>query len=174
VLGIGTGRELPALLDVGHEVQAIEVAPAMIALCNQRARRVPIHEGDFYDPLPFETERFDAVLALHGTLAHPPNDDALTKLAKEIARVLANDGVLVAEVPRAEALAEVAGAPPEGMRIEVTGPTTFVHHDDRVGARLAGVALDAEGWRAALAPALEANVGSLGPTEYFIVARRSR
>ena len=31
VLGIGTGRELPALLDAGHEVTGIDVSERMVA-----------------------------------------------------------------------------------------------------------------------------------------------
>ncbi len=53
VLGLGTGRELPALLDRGHEVTGLDVSPKMIALCNTRSRTVPTVEADFWQPLPF-------------------------------------------------------------------------------------------------------------------------
>ena len=35
---------------------------------------------------------------------------------------------------------------------DVTGPSTFVHRDERANVMLAGIALDAAGWRAAFAP----------------------
>jgi SAM-dependent methyltransferase len=159
VLGIGTGRELPALLDAGHEVRAIEISSEMIALCNQRSRRVPITEGDFYAPLPFANASFAAVLALHGTLAHPPHARAHSDLAKEIARVL--DGVLIAEVPSEKFLA---------VAQQVTGKAEFVHRDERTQASLAGIALDAAGWQAAFAP-LAVEATPLGDLEYLLVAR---
>ncbi len=164
VLGIGTGRELPALLDADHEVQAIELAPSMIALCNQRARRVPITEGDFYGPLPLADRSVDAVLALHGTLAHPPTAAAHHDLAREIARVLDPDGVFIAEVPSSKFLS---------VAHEVTGPTTFVHHDAQAGVSLKGVAFDAAGWQAAFAP-LVVEATPLGELEYLLVGRVAR
>lgn len=170
VLGIGTGRELPALLDAGHEPTGIDVSDEMIAICNKRSRTAPIVQGDFWAPLPFADGSFDAAIALHGTLAHPPRDPraALASLASEIARVLVPGGVLVAEVPAAEGLARIAA----GGAFTVTGPTTFVHRDAASGASIEGVALRADDWRAALAPALEARVEPLGDVEHFVVAVR--
>ena len=166
VLGLGTGRELPALLDAGHEVIGLEISGEMIALCNKRSRTVPIENADFWAPLPFPDASFDAALALHGTIAHPPRDDAkgaLAALASELARVLAPGGVFVAEVPAGEALASLGVAP--------TGPTTFRHDDPVAGVAIEGIALDAAGWRDALRP-LSANVERLGAAEHFVVAHR--
>ncbi len=166
VLGIGTGRELPALLDAGHDVEGLDFSPEMIALCNKRSRTVPIVRADFWSPLPFPDARFDAALALHGTLAHPPREDARAALgtfAKEMARILAPGGILVAEVPAAEAL--------DAMGVRRIGATTFVHEDAALGVTLEGIALDAEGWRTALVP-LSAQVEPLGGAEHFIVAHR--
>jgi len=164
VLGSGTGRELPALLDAGHHVEAIEISPAMIALANQRARRIPIHEGDFYEPLPFPDGSFAAVLALHGTLAHPPAEGAHAALATEIVRVLERAGVFVAEVPAAVGLRDGSAT------LEVTGPTTFTHHDERAEIAYSGIALDAEGWKNAF-PSLAIDVSPLGAVEYLLVGR---
>lgn len=163
VLGLGTGRELPALLDAGHEVTGLELSPEMIVLCNKRSRTVPIVEGDFYSSLPFADDSFDAALALHGTLAHPPDATAHPRLAKELARVLSSGGVLIAEVPAAEGLARL------GAR--VTGPTSFIHRDEASGIEIEGVALTAEGWSAALQP-LSVRVQPLGDVEYLLVASR--
>lgn len=98
-LGIGTGRELAFLLDAGHEVTGIELSERMIALCAQRARKVPIVHGDFYAPLPFADHSFASAIALFGSLAHPPDPGAHARLARELSRVLAFGGVLVAEMP---------------------------------------------------------------------------
>lgn len=171
VLGLGTGRELPALLDRGHDVTGLDVSPKMIALCNTRSRTVPTVEADFWQPLPFADGSFDAILALHGTLAHPPASDSLRRLAAEAKRVLAEGGVLVAELPSSAALAHLAAAEQaSGVRIEITGATSFIHRDDVAGVSLAGIALDEEGWANAFAPSLRARLSPLGVAEYFLVA----
>lgn len=144
-LGIGTGRELPALLDGGHEVTGFELSEAMIAECNRRSRTVPIVRGDFYaSPLPFPAASFDAVIALHGTLAHPPSEGAHGSLASELARILSSGGVFYAEVPAAEGLTELG--------VGVTGPRSFVHRDETSGIDLPGIALTKEEWCNAFTP----------------------
>jgi SAM-dependent methyltransferase len=169
-LGLGTGRELPSLLDAGHDVTGVDVSPEMIAQCNRRSRTVPIAQADFFTPpLPFGDASFDAAIALHGTIAHPPDEGALGRLARQIARVLAPGGVFVAEVPAAEGLAAIAAA---SASFTVTGPRTFVHHDESAGVALEGVALTAEGWRDALSGPLDVRVEALGAAEHFVVATR--
>ena len=159
-LGIGTGRELPALLDAGHEVTGLEISEAMIAEHDRRSRRASVVRGDFYDPLPFAEASFDAVIALHGTLAHPPSEDAHRMLANEIARVLSPNGAFYAEVPAAEGLAQLG--------VRVTGPRSFVHRDDKSGIEVRGVALTAEEWREAFAP-LGVRVEPLSDVELAII-----
>ena len=164
-LGIGTGRELPALLDAGHTVTGFELSEAMIAECNRRSRTVPIVQGDFYDhPLPFADASFDAVIALHGTLAHPPRAGAHLDLASELSRVLADRGVFYAEVPNAEGIAELG--------VVVTGPRSFVHRDEKTGIEVPGVALTANEWRDAFA-LLGAQVAPLGEIELVIHGTRT-
>lgn len=164
-LGIGTGRELPALLDAGHEVVGLETSGAMIAKCNERSRTVPIVQGDFYDhPLPFPDASFDAVIALHGTLAHPPHDAAHRALAAEIARVLAPGGVFHAEVPAAEGLARLG--------VTVTGGRTFVHRDEATGIEVEGIARTKDEWRDAFAP-LVVRVEALSDVEHVIHGTRA-
>jgi SAM-dependent methyltransferase len=164
VLGVGTGRELPALLDAAHDIHAIELSPAMIAECNKRSRTVPIVEADFYAPLPFADASFDAAIALHGTLAHPPREGAHRDLAKELARVLAPNGVFYAEVPAAEGLAK--------MGVLTRGPRGFIHRDEPSGIEVEGIALTKDEWRDAFAPFLEVDVTPLGEVEHAIVATR--
>jgi SAM-dependent methyltransferase len=98
-LGVGTGRELSSLLDAGHTVVGLDVSAEMLARCARRARPVPLVQADLWDTLPFESGTFDAVIALHGTLAHPPSDSAPRSLSLEVARVLAEAGLFVFEVP---------------------------------------------------------------------------
>lgn len=162
-LGLGTGRELPALLDAGHEVHGIEVSEAMIDECNKRARTVPIVRGDFYDPLPFADASFDAVIALHGTLAHPPREGAHRLLAFEIARVLRHGGVFYAEVPAAEGLARLG--------VGVTGPRSFVHRDEASGIEITGVARTADEWKDAF-PRLAVRTAPLGEVEHAVVGTK--
>jgi SAM-dependent methyltransferase len=98
-LGIGTGPELHHLLDAGHRVIGIDSSPAMLSLCNARARKVECISADLWAPLPVADAAFDAVIALFGTLAHPPSDAALSTFANEITRALRPRGVFYAEAP---------------------------------------------------------------------------
>jgi len=133
-LGVGTGRELSALLDAGHRVVGVDVSEKMIALCNQRTRPIRCLRADFWSGLPLPDASFDAVLALYGTLAHAPRAGALADLAREIARVLRPGGLFHAEAPTP---AWAAAHP------------AFV--DEATGARIAVVAPSADEWRAAFA-----------------------
>ena len=121
-LGVGTGLELPRLLDAGHRVVGVDVSPEMIALCNKRSRPIRCVECDFWSGLPFDDASFDAVIALFGTLAHAPDDDALARLAREVARVLREGGVFFAEVPSPKWVAEHPAFVDEktGARISIT------------------------------------------------------
>jgi SAM-dependent methyltransferase len=181
VLGLGTGRELPALLDAGHDVVGLDVSPGMLAECNKRARTVPVVVGDFWDPLPFAAGAFDAAIALHGTLAHPPLGEgagdlaaAVVQLGEELARVLTDDGVLVFEVPAAEGLARIAEAD-AGMQIEPrldrARGSRFVH-EDAAGLAIAGTALLRAEWPRALGARFDVVVEPLGDVEHLVLAVR--
>ena len=132
-LGVGTGLELPRLLDAGHRVTGVDVSPEMIALCNKRSRPIRCVEADFWEHLPFEDASFDAVVALFGSLAHAPDEGALARLGREVARVLRDGGVFFAEVPSPS---WVASHP------------AFV--DEKTKVRIAIRAQPEEAWRAAL------------------------
>ena len=60
-LGVGTGRELPALLDAGLRVTGLDASKNMLAECGKRSRKIPIFLGDFYSPWPFAEATFDAI-----------------------------------------------------------------------------------------------------------------
>ena len=152
-LGVGTGRELGMLLDAGHAPTGLDFSEEMLALCNRRARPVPLVRGSFWEPLPFDAGTFDAVIALHGTLAHPPSEDALARLVRETARVLVTKGLLAFEVPGRpwiDAIERAAQMP--DRRLRRTGPDRFVHEDTVVGASIEARVIDPEAWSALLAP----------------------
>ncbi len=131
-LGVGTGAELPQLLDAGHRVVGVDVSDEMLALCNKRSRPIRCVRADFWEPLPFEDATFDAAIALFGSLAHAPSAEAIPRLAREASRVLRPRGVFFAEVPTAA----WAAAHPS-------------FEDEKTGARIEITAIPADAWRAA-------------------------
>jgi SAM-dependent methyltransferase len=169
-LGVGTGRELTCLLDAGYEPTGVDVSPAMLERCARRARPVPLVEADFWGPLPFEDGAFDAAIALHGTLAHPPDDGAVPRLGRELARVVRAGGALVVEVPAPAWLERAAGDP----RVVRTGPGTATYEDPATGARIETRLLSDSAWVAALAPAWSARVEPIGDAEWLVAAVRAR
>jgi SAM-dependent methyltransferase len=175
-LGVGTGRELTPLLDAGYVPTGVDISEAMLERCARRARPVPLVRADFWRaPLPFEDASFDAALALHGTLAHPPDDAAVERLTMELSRIVRPGGVFVAEVPSIAWLSSLPPAPPAGGADRIayrTGDRTC-RLEDRVArtfidARL----LDAEAWRAALDSGWQSRVEPLEVFEWLVVALR--
>jgi SAM-dependent methyltransferase len=176
-LGVGTGRELTALLDAGHLPTGVDASRAMLARCARRARPVPLVHADFWaGPLPFADGSFDATIALHGTLAHPPDVAAVARLARDIARVTAAGGVFIAEVPSPAWLTRLEQQPSRwndadrGARR--TGPRTCVYEDRVAGASIEAVLLDEADWRAALAPGWSPRIETVDEVEFYVVARR--
>ena len=154
-LGVGTGRELPALLDAGHEVTGVDFSAHMIALCNRRARTIPIVQADFWSPLPLAANAFDAVIALHGALAHPPDENAVGRLLVEVHRVLVSGGIFVAEVPSPE---------------WANGLATYTHRDPIANAEIVARLFASDFWQHALDTRFQARIDSTDPHEHFIVA----
>jgi SAM-dependent methyltransferase len=176
-LGVGTGRELSALLDAGHSPTGVDASRAMLERCARRARPVPLVRADFWAvPLPFADASFDAVIALHGTLAHPPDAAAIGRLARELARITAGGGVFVAEVPSPGWLDRVERSPSPrddaDRCVRRTSARTCVYEDRVAGASIEAVLLDEADWRAALAPDWEPRVESVDELEFYVVARR--
>jgi SAM-dependent methyltransferase len=176
VLGVGTGRELPSLLDAGHRPVGLDASEAMLAECAKRARPVPLVLASFWEPLPFEDEAFDAALALHGTLAHPRDGESVDALLRELARVLRPGGVLVFEVPSLAWLAtlpEAARASKEAPLVRV-GQKEAEHLDVRSGLRVRVQVWSPSEWRAAFEPAFAMEDEPLGAAgiERRLVARR--
>jgi len=176
-LGVGTGRELSALLDAGHAPVGVDLSPEMLARCARRARPVPLVEADLWSRLPFDDGAFDAALALHGTLAHPPDDRAHARLSDELARLLAAGGVLIAEVPsrawleRIPVGGEIAS---DDRRVRRTGADECVYDDLVTGATIAAWIPDDARWWTLLGPRFDARVSRIGADELLVVARLAR
>jgi SAM-dependent methyltransferase len=172
-LGVGTGRELPSLLDAGHAPTGLDASEEMLARCSRRSRPVPLVRADFWEPLPLADDSFDAAIALHGTLAHPPDAGALERLAREVARVVRPRGTWVIEVPAPAWLDEIERLQATEARIVRTGPRTCRYEDLVVGASIDACVLDAAEWRAALGDRWTVRVEPLGSLEWLVVGARS-
>ncbi|MGH7435142.1 MAG: class I SAM-dependent methyltransferase [Polyangiaceae bacterium] len=178
VLGVGTGRELTALLDAGYAPTGLDVSRAMIERGARRARPVPVVEGDFWEsPLPFDGGTFAGAVALHGTLAHPPDVAAVGRLAKDLARVVVPGGRLVIETPSLSWLERLPTSYGESTedgerRLRRTGPATLVYEDLVVGGGIEARLLSEGEWRDALAPGWTVAIEPLGRAELFLRACR--
>jgi SAM-dependent methyltransferase len=169
-LGVGTGRELPALLDAGHDVIGVDVAPEMIEICARRSRPIEIHLADFWrDALPFPQHSFDAVIALHGTLAHPPDDadQSLSALSNELARLLKRGGVILFEVPSPEFLSKIDRDSSNVARR--SGADRSVHEDDALQVAIEARAFPPERWMQAFSRHFDVRVESISDVEQLVV-----
>jgi SAM-dependent methyltransferase len=176
-LGVGTGRELASLLDAGHEPTGLDASRAMLERCARRGRPTALIHADFWQgPLPFARHAFDAAIALHGTLAHPPDSLAVGRLAAELARVVCPGGWLVAEVAAPAWLDAIevvdAGQEPSGRAVRRTGPRACVLEDRVVGLAIEARLLDASEWTKALLPAWRPQVRGVSESEWLLVAQR--
>lgn len=172
VLGVGTGRELPALLDAGHRTTGLDCSHAMLRKCADRSRHGTLVHGDFWRGLPFEAGAFGAAVALHGTVAHPPSREAPARLVAELARVVRPEGVVVLELPTLAWFERYAGANAAGPgELHVAGgATTFV--DRRSGARIDGCLVAPDAWSEAFASSFVCVLHQTSPDEATVVARR--
>jgi SAM-dependent methyltransferase len=171
-LGVGTGRELGALQDAGYAPVGLDASPAMIAIAARRARPVPLVLADLWGRLPFDDATFDGALALHGTLAHPPDRAAYPALARELARVLRAGGVFIAEVPSQAWLGSIDVVTDGDARIVRTAVDRCVHEDFAVGVAIEAVVPSDDEWRAAFSGPFEVTCEPLGGAETRVVARR--
>jgi SAM-dependent methyltransferase len=172
-LGVGTGRELTSLLDAGYVPTGVDVSTRMLERCARRARPIPLVHADLWQPLPFPADSFEAAVALHGTLVHAPDDGALARLARDLARVIKPAGTWVVEVPSPAWLESLAGRDDQGdYALRRTGPCACVYEDRVAGACIEARIHSDEQWRAALDPYWTVRIDPLGNHEWLVVATR--
>lgn len=173
-LGVGTGRELTALLDAGYAPTGIDISKRMLERCARRSRPIALIHGDLWQPLPFPPDSFEAVIALHGTLVHSPDEGALTRLARELARLVKTGGRWVVEVPSPAWLRQLDTMGEQADHaVRRTGPLLCVYEDHVVGARVEARVFSDEQWRVALAPNWTVRLDALGDCEWRVVATRA-
>lgn len=169
-LGVGTGRELPALLDAGHEVVGVDVAEPMIEIARKRSRPIEIALADFWSPpLPFDDATFDAAIALHGTLAHPPEDaaSAMRGLAMELARILRPSGIVIFEVPSPAFVNALATT--DEARARAIDASRSVHEDRSLGVAIEARAFAADAWIEAFCRHFDVSVSAISDVEQLVV-----
>lgn len=117
-VGAGDGNVAMACLDLGAEVAACDVAPAMVQLGRARCHRARWRVADAQD-LPYPDGRFDAALSSFGAVLAP----RARRTARELVRVVRPGGVvaITAWVPgglpgRLDALVEELAPLPDGVR----------------------------------------------------------
>jgi hypothetical protein len=112
------------------------------------------------------------VLALHGTLAHPPPEAACAGVATEVARVLRARGVFVAEVPLPKWLDGVCPGDPERIVRRVGERAAWIE-DGPTGAKILAVLFGVDEWRSALSPLFDVKMTGEEGEELFFVATKT-
>ena len=169
-LGVGTGRILSSLQDAGHTPVGLDISPNMLERCANRTRPVELVLGDLYAKLPFPDASFDAAVALHGTLAHVPSDEALAVLVAELGRVLARSAVVVIEVPTVRWLDQAQGTA-EGV-LTRRGDRDASYRDGVTGAAIDLHLYTPDEWGRSFTPHFCVESLDLGGGEIRLVARR--
>lgn len=177
-LGVGTGRELASLRDAGHEPTGLDASRAMLERCARRSRPPQLVWADFWKPpWPFAQHAFDAAVALHGTLAHPPDRAAVGRLADELARIVRPGGRFVAEVASPAWLDACDQADPSlepgDRQVRRTGPRACIVEDRVVGLAVEVRLLDASEWTQALLPAWRSQLRPVSESEWLLIAERA-
>jgi SAM-dependent methyltransferase len=152
----------------------LDVSEAMLALCARRTRPVPLVHADLWERLPFDDASFDACLALHGTLAHPPNEEAYGLFAREVGRVVRAGGVFVVEAPAPALLARLEQGPvvADDRALRSAGPKRIVHEDPVAGVAVEALVLSESEWTALFDPWFTVAVEPLGAFEVLVTGRR--
>jgi SAM-dependent methyltransferase len=161
------------LLDAGHEVVGVDVTPEMIEICSKRSRPIEIHLADFWTgALPFPKNSFDAVIALHGTLAHPPDDAerSLRDLSEELARISKPRALILFEVPSPEFLSAIDR---DGSGIaKAIGTDRSLHEDEALDVAIEARAFSADRWMSLFSRHFDVRVEPISDVEQLVVGVR--
>lgn len=98
-VGCGPGWETATFADEGLDVTGIDLSPSFLAGARDRTPAGSFARADMRS-LPFQSGAFDGIWAC-ASLLHVPRDDVGGTLS-EFHRVLADDGLLVASLKRAD------------------------------------------------------------------------
>jgi SAM-dependent methyltransferase len=123
-LGCGTGNELRALRDSGHDAVGLDFSDE--ALDSARAKRIdaPLVRADMAEPLPFLDDRFDAVMS--NVAFHYFPDAPTRRILSEIRRILRPGGVLLLHV---NAIEQREMQERRGVVVRDIGPNHVVNAD---------------------------------------------
>jgi SAM-dependent methyltransferase len=144
----------------------------MLERCARRGRHGALVHGNFWFSLPFPDASFGVAIALHGTLAHPPDANAPRRLAAELARVVGPGGRVVLELPTRHWFERVAGRDEGGPGVLSLVGEEALFRDRRSGASIAGLVVDPHGWARALEPAFACAMHAISTDEVRIVGAR--
>lgn len=114
-IGVGGGRTSAALAARASRYVGVDYSEAMIEACRKRFPDLEFHEANAIDLSQFADATFDAVMFAFNGIDYIADDTQRAMCLKEIARVLAPDGVFVFSSHNARALiyrAALAGAAP--------------------------------------------------------------
>jgi len=119
-LGGGPGRHAEWLATRGHRVVLADVSPELVAAARARLASPNVEdivEVDACDLGRFETESFDAVVAL-GPFYHLPDSQRRDRAAEELVRVLRPGGIaVIAVMPRTQLLRRAMSRPDESAAL---------------------------------------------------------
>lgn len=126
--GCGTGRHVIYFAKKGFDVYGFDASETAI----ERARKLLKTENlsadlrvwDMTKPLPYETEFFDALLALK--VMHHTYMDNIKRIVKEINRVLKKGGFLFLQVTSSSD-EQILEWKQEGLNLEEPEPRTYVY-----------------------------------------------
>jgi len=90
-VGCGTGEVPRKLQSLGADPYGLDISPEMCMTAAERSENIPYLPHDLNDPLPFDDDRFDAVIAL-GCLEYLPD---IESVVDEFCRVLTKDGLFL-------------------------------------------------------------------------------
>jgi len=135
-LGCGTGRILVPLSKKGYVMYGLDISEEMLDVAQTKLSECDIMDlrvGSATEPLPYEDDFFDGVICCHAVLQHFPPGNPRETWAKEMYRILAPNGVLIADT---HALwRNIDKYEDELCKVWRTDEKTSIHIDKATGAQ---------------------------------------